>query len=132
MQYKIRNKLNFLSIFPSISSTLFSLSFPHMFYFFSSIALLSVLFALLRDHVFFICSFPLSFLAASLSLDFCLSFIENYITATEAAFFARNWSFRIRNVRELRPKRASSAFAKSAKTTVKCSCGNDRQRFSWS
>lgn len=64
------------------------------------------------------CFFPLSSFTTSFSLDFCLSFAGNYIIATEA-FFARNWPFRIRDVRESRPKRA--------KATAKCSCGNGRQ-----
>lgn len=98
-----------------------------MFYFFSLIVLLSVLFAFLRDHFFIFISVPSCYLSPLLPFpSIFASFIRNYITATEA-FFARNWPFRIRDVRELRPKRASNAFAKNAKATAKCSCGNGRQ-----
>lgn len=51
-------------------------------YFFLLILLLSVLFVSLRNHFFFpfICSFPLSFSTVCFSLDFCLSFIANYVS----------------------------------------------------
>lgn len=110
----------------SFLSILSPLHFLNLFlflpmYFSLLILLLSVLFVSLRDHFFSIYLFLPVIFFHRLLFPWFLSFFYSELR------FAQNWPFRIRDVRELRPKRASSAFVKSAEATVKCSCGNGRQ-----